>query len=67
MKRVFIGRAWENEVRNGDNKGTKFLSLRLDRGIDISLVGGDQITLWPNQKREGKQDADFRVSVQVPA
>lgn len=66
-KRVFIGRAWANKVKQGERAGTEFLSLRIDRGVDVSLTTGDQITLWPNRKREGKQDADFRASIQVPA
>lgn len=68
VQREFIGRAWINEVKKeGSNQGTKFLNLKIDRGIDLTLVGGDSLTLWPNKKREGKQDADFRVSVEIPA
>jgi len=66
-KREFIGRAWKNAVKAGDRQGTEFISLSLDKGVDITLNGGDRMLLWPNKKREGKADADFRVSVEVAA
>lgn len=68
QKRVFIGRAWINTVKKeGANKGVQFLNLKLDKGVNVTLNEGDSISLWPNKKREGKVDADFRASIQVPA
>lgn len=68
MKRIFIGSCWKNLVRkDGKNSGVEFLNLRLSRGVEITLSESDQITLWPNKKREGRQDADYRASIQVPA
>ena len=68
MKRVFIGRAWINTVRKeGPSKGVQFLNLKFDRGMNLTLGEGDQVSLWPNKKREGKVDADYRASIQVPA
>lgn len=67
-QRVFIGRAWKNRVqKEGATKGVEFLNLQLDRDVSITLEAGDRITLWPNTKREGKADADYRASIQVPA
>ena len=67
-KRSFIGRAWINEAKGGANKGTKFISVVFDRGVSgtIDLANGSNLMLWPNNKREGKRDADYRVSVLEP-
>jgi uncharacterized protein (DUF736 family) len=64
-KREFIGRAWINKVKKeGKNHGVEFISVRLDQAYEtIQLDKGDRLLLWPNNKREGKQDADYRVSV----
>lgn len=64
-KRDFIGRAWVNVVqKEGENKGKSFIQIRLDRNIkELTVKGTDSFQLWPNVKREGKQDADFRLSV----
>lgn len=64
-KRTFIGRAWINEVKKeGASKGVKFLNVTRDKGFeDITLKASDSLQLWPNPKREGKRDADFRLSV----
>ena len=63
-QRMFVGKAWINTVREGKHQGTAFISLKLDRNIGGVTIGpNDQITLWPNQKRDGKKDADYRVSI----
>ena len=64
--REFIGRAWLNETRNGKS----FINIKLDRDIKtVSLAPSMRIELWPNTKREGKKDADYRLSIvdNVPA
>jgi uncharacterized protein (DUF736 family) len=68
--KTFIGKAWVNTVAKQDSKyfGVKFLSIRLDNKLfeganAIELVKGDELQLWPNTKRDGKKDADFRLSV----
>ena len=66
-KRDFVGRAWKNIVKNESSKykGTEFINITLDRDIqEVNLKQGDKIQLWPNNKREGKEetDADYRVS-----
>ena len=67
-KRAFIGKAWINTVKKeGANKGKQFLNLKFDRGTTITLSDADAIQLWPNHKREGIADADYRASVQVVA
>lgn len=69
-EREFIGRAWKNLVKNADSKyhGTEFLNITLDRDVqEVTLKHGDKIQLWPNNKREGKQDADYRVSLVTSA
>lgn len=65
-QREFIGKAWINKVpaTAQKNAGVEFISVKLDRNIaSVDIQAGQQITLWPNIKREGKQDADYRVSV----
>lgn len=65
QERSFIGRAWVNTVqKEGPNKGKEFISISIDNTIaSVMLKPGMTIQLWPNQKREGKQDADYRLSV----
>ena len=65
-KSLNIGRAWINNVPEG-TRGPA-LSIQLDRnlGADISLSPGDRVYLWPNNKRAGVRDADFRLSLDVP-
>lgn len=63
--RTFIGRAWKNLVKKeGPNKGKEFINVLLDQSIaEVLLKPGMAIQLWPNQKREGRQDADYRLSI----
>ena len=65
-KREFTGKAWNNTVNKEGSKanGMNYINITLDNTIDVlSLKAGDKIQLWPNAKREGKQDADWRMSV----
>jgi len=63
-KREFIGKAWLNKVLKGDHEGTEYINLTLDNNIqEVVIEKGNRLLLWPNEKREGKQDADFRVSL----
>ena len=62
-KVVFIGKVWNNQTKGGK----QYPKLSIDRGVELTLKSGDFIELWPNNKREGKQDADFRASVRVAA
>lgn len=63
--RVFIGKAWVNTAGTDANyPGTKFLSIRIDRGLEVTLTEKDNLLLWPNtSRREGKKDAHYNVSV----
>jgi hypothetical protein len=65
-KPLNIGRAWINKVSEG-SRGPA-LSIQMDRNLsaDITLSPGDRVYLWPNKKREGIRDADFRLSMDVP-
>lgn len=66
VEREFIGRAWKNIVKKEDSeyKGVEFINLTLDQGIqEVVMKKGNRLQLWPNKKREGKQDADYRVSL----
>lgn len=68
-EREFIGRAWINTVQADGSKykGTEFINITLDRDREgVVFKKTDQLQLWPNSKREGKKDADFRVSIIMP-
>lgn len=41
--------------------------FRIDRGTTGSIDENVTLEAWPNVKREGKQDADFRLSALTPA
>ena len=59
----FVGKAWKNVSKSKKNEGTEFFRLTFDR--DIASLSLDpaihSLVLWPNNKREGKNDADYRV------
>lgn len=68
FKLLSIGRAWVNDRVN--EAGTSpAMTIKIDNnlGINIKLAAGAQVLMFTNPKREGKQDADFRVAVSVPA
>ena len=66
-RREFVGRVWQNKVREGEHKGKEFFSVRIDRAVNkLVLTPESRIQLWPNVKREGKQDADYRMSIILP-
>lgn len=61
----FIGRAWVHLVtKEGPSKGSSFMNVRIDECFkEVVLKPTDLLQLWPNQKREGSRDADFRLSI----
>lgn len=67
-KLLAIGNAWIND-RDADDATKPRLTIKLDRdlGLNVTLTANAQILLFANKKREGKQDADFRVAVSIPA
>ena len=62
---VFFGKLWVNTItKEGDNKGRKYMSGNIDNKFKKFTIGvDDQIQIWPNNKREGVKDADFRMSL----
>jgi|GEM_PF-6818544 hypothetical protein len=61
--REYVGRAWVNPIKTGDNAGKQMLNLRFDRGVSsIKVSPNTVLELWPNLQREGKRDAEYRVS-----
>lgn len=72
-KPLIIGSAWDNGEDNVSPTGVPQprLKVRLSQnlGLSITMVPGTELALWPNrlEKREGKQDPDYSVSVQLPA
>lgn len=64
--RQFIGKGWVNLINKPGNKynGVKYVNITLDNTIgDITIRNGEKLILFPNKKRAGKKDADFRLSV----
>jgi len=70
--RAFVGRAWKNTSRNG----VEYVNLSFDRGLEVVIRDknknveyvipeGGSIMGFPNEKREGKKDADLRFSIQL--
>ena len=67
--REFVGRAWKNTVKNDESEyhGVKFINVVLDHDYEsLTMKQESKLQLWPNKKREGKKDADYRVSLIEP-
>jgi len=70
---IFIGKAWKNIAQKGEHKGTEYLKMTIDREDKdhnpielIEIKQTETLLFWPNNKREGKQDADYRVTLVSP-
>lgn len=63
--RLFIGKLWVNTINTeGENKGKKYMSGNIDNKFSKITIGiNDQINIFPNNKRKGVRDADFRISI----
>ena len=63
--RIFFAKLWINEItKEGENKGVKYMSGNIDNKFSKITIGvDDQINIFKNKKREGKRDADYRVSL----
>lgn len=72
-KPLIIGRAWDNGEARTSATGVPQprIKVRLSNnlGFPITFTPGTEIALWPNtlEKRAGRQDPDYSVSVQLPA
>lgn len=64
LKNFIIAKLWLS-----DKSGTKAGSIKINRDLprDITLTPGTALYLHANTNREGKQDADFSVSVLLPS
>lgn len=71
-KRLFIGRAWYNT--SSKNPGVTYTNIMFDRDVEVTikdlknnvayvLSGKEGMFAYPNTKRDGKKDADLRVSI----
>lgn len=56
-----IGKAWINKSKKGTDLINIVLGNRREPFASITLKPNDKIMLRPNNKREGKKDADFQV------
>jgi hypothetical protein len=75
--RIFLGRAWVNTCgEKSKTPGEKFINISLDNKVEVDEEETEliaalktlkkyQIQLWGNKKREGKADADYRLSLSV--
>lgn len=64
LKNFIIGKMWVNNV-NGTRPGAIRISQNLP--ADITIKAGTTLFLNNNKKREGKIDADYSVSILLPA
>jgi hypothetical protein len=61
IKREFIGKAWINESKV---KKVPYIRISLDNVISEVIINqGSRLELWPNKKRDGKKDADYRLTI----
>ena len=61
IKREFIGKAWINESLV---KKIPYIRISLDNTVSqVVLTPGSRLELWPNKKRDGKKDADYRFTI----
>ncbi len=68
LKTLTIGRAWDNSATATGNQPKFRAVIDRDLGLSVTLTPGSQLVFFPNtNKREGKQDADYRVAVSLPA
>jgi hypothetical protein len=61
---VQVGRAWKNQGAEGTkNAGVEYMTIALEQDLDrLVLEKGEALQLWPNnQRREGRNDAHYRV------
>lgn len=63
LMNFIIGKAWLNPGTNTPGK----ININRDLPQDIILQAGTQLLLTEQKKREGKQDADYSVSILLPA
>mgnify|MGYP001567613162 FL=1 len=66
-KILSIGRVWDNSATATGRQPTMRIILDRQLGLNIVLAPSSELLLFPNAKREGKKDADFRVAVSLPA
>ena len=65
-KLLSIGRMWDNADTARGNQPVMRILLDRNLGLNITLQPSSQLIIFPNTKREGKKDADYRVAVELP-
>ena len=67
-QRIFAGLGWINKTPKGEFINVLVSKKDLDKvgAASISIDSSCTIQLWPNSKREGKKDADYRMSILIP-
>lgn len=70
-KPLIVGKAWDNGVQvSATGINQRRLKIRIDQqlGINLLVVPSTEFDLWEQTlpKREGRQDPDYSVSVQLP-
>lgn len=63
LKPFIIGKLWTSS-KDSNRPGALVISRSLQESFEISA--GQRFNLFPNTKREGKQDADYSVSMLLP-
>jgi len=58
-----VGKGWVNKYTK-DGLEKEAISITIDRSVEkLLLKAEDKLVAFPNIKREGKRDADFRLYV----
>lgn len=60
-----VGRVWINQYATAENRQPAMRGI-IDNNLPIELMlkAGARFALFPNIKREGKNDPDFRLSIE---
>lgn len=74
---IFFGKLWKHTIQSEDSehKGETFLSGNISNQLtingkkvpikDFTIGINDNIQIWKNNKRKGKRDADYSLSLSV--
>ena len=67
-KSLTIGRMWDNSDKAIGRQPKMRIVLDRNLGLNITLSPGSELVAFANEsRREGKQDAQYRIAVNLPS
>lgn len=58
-----VGKGWVNKYKK-EGVEKEAINITIDRGVEeLILRAEDKLVAFPNSKREGKRDADYRLYI----